>query len=183
MTGAEAAVLLLLTEAIATSEETTESPSTTPPPYVDTTELWPSDRQLVFDGRDLGSAGAQGTGNTIYVDVYKGGITVLGMTMGDTITGRVSFGVTANQITNADLRVWISAQPDGVRVSEACSYIGYSENTVRTSAGLCELEKGGSYYINIAACSSGLTDYACDYLGARTADADGQIVMEAQYRR
>ena len=183
MTPSEAALILLLLDGGKQIEGAVEPPVTTPPVYVDTAEPFPADRVLIFDGRDIGSAGAEGTGNTIYVNVYKGGITVLGMTMGDTITDRISFGVTANQITNANLRVWISVQPDGVRISEACSYIGYSESSVHTSTGLCELERGGSYYINIAACSSGLTDYSCDYLGARTADADGQIVMEAKYRR
>ena len=103
-----------------------------PPPveYVDTSEPFPSVRDVSYDPADIGSAGKDGTGNTRYIAVRKGGINVLGMTMGDIVDGRINFGVTASQITGADLRLWISAQPDSIRVSEACSYVGYAESSL-----------------------------------------------------
>lgn len=183
MTPSEVALILLLLDGGKQVEGAVEPPVTTPPVYVDTTEPFPADRALIFDGRDIGSAGAQGTGNTQYVEVYKGGITVLGLTMDDTIDGRISFGVTAKQITGADIRLWVSSQPDSIKVSEACSYVGYPEFTLRLSSQFCQLSPSGSYYINIAACSSGLNDYNCTDPAAMTAAGDGRIVIEAKYRR
>ena len=105
------------------------------------------------------------------------------MTMGDIVDGRINFGVTANQIIGADLRLWVSAQPDSIRVSEACSYVGYAESSLWLSSQFCQLNPGGRYYINIAACSSGFSDYNCTDPAAMTAEDDGRIVIEAQYRR
>ena len=183
MSGPEAALILLLTGEGTPDKGAVEPPVTTPPPYVDTSEPFPKVRDLVFDGRDIGSAGAQGTGNTQYIEVYRGGITVLGLTMDDTIEGRISFGVTASQISGADLRLWVSSQPDSIRVSEACSYVGYPESTLRLSTQFCQLSPGGRYFINIAACSSGFNDYNCTDPAAKTAAQDGRIVIEAQYGR
>ena len=180
MTGAEAALIMLLLD----SQDAPEA--TAPPPpveYVDTSEPFPSVRDVSYDPNDIGSAGKDGTGNTRYIAVRKGGITVLGMTMGDIVDGRINFGVTANQIIGADLRLWISAQPDSIRVSEACSYVGYAEASLELSSQLCQLSPGGRYYINIAACSSGFNDYNCTDSAAMTAADDGRIVIEAQYRR
>jgi hypothetical protein len=179
----EVILLLLLSGDAVQEEEATAPPLDPEPEYVDTTEPFPRDRVLIYDGRDIGSGGAQGTGNTLYIDVYKGGITVLDMTMSNTVEGRINFGVTANQIYQASLRLWFSEYPDGDRLSGQCSYIGYPEASIGLSKTGCQLSEGGRYYINIAACSSGPEDYKCIDPGARTADEAGRIVVEAKYRR
>ena len=160
-------------------------PHEPPPPNVEVPDYF-SDLKYVSNVSgiyDIGSAGAQGSGNTQYIDVGKGGVTVLGLTMGNVIDGRINFGVTASQIVGADLRLWVSAQPDSIRVSEACSYVGYAESSLHLSPQSCQLNAGGRYYINIAACSSGFNDYNCASPDAITAEGDGRIVIEAQYRR
>ena len=110
-------------------------PVTTPPPYADTSEPFPPARYLSYDQNDIGSAGRDGTGNTRYIAVSKGGITVLGLTMGEVVEGRINFGVTANQIVGADLRLWdicTTGQHQGVRGVLVCRVRGVIDGAVTT---------------------------------------------------
>ena len=159
-------------------------PHEPPPPVVEPPESFYDIRYVRDESAsyDIGSAGAQGAGNTHYIGVNRGGITVLGLSMDERASGRINFGVTASQITGADLRMWVSRWPDGERLSEACSYSGYAEGSLRAQQGACQLLPNGRYHINIAACLSGPEDYDCSSESATTADDDGRIVIEAKWR-
>lgn len=136
---------------------------------------------------DFGSAGRNASGGTVYVPIAKGGVVVAGMTMSPErppVSGRLSFGPTANQPEGADLRLWISNEQDGPRISEACSYTGYAESALRFSMDgslACNLELGGSYFVNMALCNADLTDYDCRSADALTAEGDATLVFEAKY--
>ena len=136
---------------------------------------------------DFGSAGRNAAGGTVYIPIAKGGVVVAGMTMSaekEPASGRLSFGPTANQPEGADLRLWISKEPDGGRILEACSYTGYAESALRYSTDgsqRCNLELGGAYYVNMALCNADLDDWDCRSVGALTAEGDATLVFEAKY--
>ena len=136
---------------------------------------------------DFGSAGSYASGSTVYVPIAKGGVVVAGMTMSsekEPTSGRISFGPTANQPEGGDLRLWVSKEPDGERISEACSYVGYAESALRfdmDGAQGCSLERGGPYYLNMALCNADYDDWDCRSVGALTAEGDATLVFEAKY--
>ena len=136
---------------------------------------------------DFGSAGRNAAGGTVYVDIDKGSVVVAGMTMSSEqrpALGRLSFGVTAKQVVGADLRAWISKDPDGGRISNACSYVGYAEAALRFSmdgSRDCNLERGGSYFVNAALCKSDRDDWDCRSAGAMTAEENATLVFEVKY--
>ena len=136
---------------------------------------------------DFGSAGRNAAGGTVYVEIDKGAVVVAGMTMSSEqkpALGRLSFGVTARQVVGADLRAWISKEPDGGRISNACSYVGYAEAAIRFSVDGsrdCNLERGGSYFVNAALCKSDRDDWDCRSVDALTAEEDATLVFEVKY--
>ena len=136
---------------------------------------------------DFGSAGRNSAGGTVYVEIDKGSVVVAGMTMSSEQTpslGRLSFGVTARQVVGAELRAWISKEPDGGRISNACSYVGYAEAAIRFSldgSRDCNLERGGSYFVNAALCKSDRDDWDCRSVDALTAEEDATLVFEVKY--
>ena len=136
---------------------------------------------------DFGSAGRNSAGGTVYVEIDKGSVVVTGMTMSSEQTpslGRLSFGVTARQVVGAELRAWISKEPDGGRISNACSYVGYAEAAIRFSmdgSRDCNLERGGSYFVNAALCKSDRDDWDCRSVDALTAEEDATLVFEVKY--
>ena len=136
---------------------------------------------------DFGSAGRNAAGGTVYVEIDKGAVVVAGMTMSSEqkpALGRLSFGVTARQVVGAELRAWISKEPDGGRISNACSYVGYAEAALRFSVDGsrdCNLERGGSYFVNAALCKSDRDDWDCRSVDALTAEEDATLVFEVKY--
>ena len=143
--------------------------------------------QSIASQTDFGSAGRNASGGTVYVTIAKGGVTVAGMTMSseeEPVVGSLNFGVTANQPVGADLRAWISKEPDGGRISNFCSYQGYSEGAIRFSmdgSRACNLERGGSYYVNMALCKSDAGDWDCRSANAMTAEDKAVLVFEVKY--
>lgn len=141
---------------------------------------------IVFQ-TDFGSAGRNASGGTVYIPIDKGSVVVAGMTMSSEqvpTIGRLSFGVTANQPVGAELRTWISEDPDGARVSNYCSYVGYAEGAIRFSmdgSRDCNLQRGGTYFVNMALCKSDRGDWDCRSVDAMTAEENATLVFEVKY--
>ena len=118
--------------------------------------------------------------------VESGVVTVLGLTMGtgnSPSSGTVDFAQGSN-VQGVALRAWISATPDGDRVGATCSYSGYPEGNVRFTIGetsSCSLSAGGTYYFNMALCSSTPSDLYCKQSGAQAATAGGIMKVSASY--
>ena len=150
---------------------------------------------------DVGTAGNYSSGGTADVTIPQGEISVIGLTMMaeeyaksedgtatqnriDPLRGSINFGP-VGQVRGGALRLWISEKPDGIRVSEACSYGGYTEASIDISVDgsqKCDLRSGGAYYLNFALCDTDASDYNCSQTGARTASGRGVLVVEAKYR-
>ena len=137
----------------------------------------------------LGSAGT--TSGAQYVEIHQGYVVVLGLNMAANgpWVGRLSFGPTALWPGSPiDLRVWISEEVDGERVSGDCSYRGYAEATLRLSTDgseACDLQDGGEYFVNLALCTvddnAYYTDWNCSSAGAQTAGSDARLVIQANW--
>ena len=135
---------------------------------------------------DIGSGG-DSLGSTVRVDVPKGTVAVIGLTItsDDAQLGRISFG----QISSwqSSLRLWISETPDGDRVSEACSYNGYPEGSLRFSVDdsrECRLS-AGKYLVNMAACVQSAVfqrDWNCSLEGTMTDVNDNVLLIESRYQ-
>ena len=104
----------------------------------------------------------------------------------DPTTGSISYAPIGSS-SGVAARVWISKTPDGDRLSSACSWnTGYVEGAFDVSVDgskQCDLEVGGSYYMNVAVCSSARSDYRCSDPSARSADKDLKMIWQAVYRR
>ena len=135
---------------------------------------------------DIGNGG-NSLGSTVRVDVPKGTVAVIGLTItsDDAQLGQITFGIVKDW--QSTLRLWISETPDGDRVSEACSYIGYPEGALRfTVDGSrdCNLN-AGKYFVNMAACVQSAVfqrDWNCSLDGTTTDVNDNLLLIEARYR-
>ena len=137
----------------------------------------------------FGSAGRNANVSRVYVDIPKGVVSVIDFAMSTDdkfSAGRVDFGVTADQPDGADLHLWVSKDPDGPAVSEACSYVGYAETAFRVSLDgsqttECQLERGGAYYLNLALCYSEAGDVECRSSQAMTAEANAILASKPNW--
>lgn len=137
----------------------------------------------------FGSAGRNANVSRVYVDIPKGVVSVIDFAMSTDdkfSAGRIDFGVTADQPDGADLHLWVSKDPDGPAVSEACSYVGYAETAFRVSIDgsqttECQLERGGAYYLNLALCYSEAGDVECRSSQAMTAEADAVLASKPNW--
>ena len=144
------------------------------------------------DNRGLfgfGSAGRNANVSRVYVDLPKGVVSVIDFTMSADSTasaGQIDFGVTADQPDGGDLHLWVSKDADGQAVSEACTYVGYAETAFRVSLDesdttRCQLEPGGTYYLNLALCYSEQGDVECRSSQAMTAESDAVLAAKANW--
>jgi hypothetical protein len=140
-----------------------------------------SARPITYSGAQFGS---DGTSSKQFYNVPSAGILVHDMKMSsEAVSGRVSFGPSGN-INGVNLRLWISASPDGPMLNSACGYVGYVEAMVRfsTDGSLgCNLNPGGQYYMNLAICRSVPRDLYCNDPGATTPANDARLVMSPDY--
>ena len=97
-------------------------------------------------------------------------------------SGTVDFAQASN-VSGVALRAWISTAPDGDRVG-TCNWNDYPEGNVRFTIGgtaSCNLSPGGTYYFNMALCSSTASDLYCKQSGAKAAPTGGVIGVSASY--
>ena len=144
-----------------------------------------SNRTSYFSSPDLGSGGAASGGNTIPVALGLKTVTVLPFTMSSTsVTGGVGYFEPSNAPTGSDLAVWISTSRDGDALQGCAAYGSYDGKLrISTEAGAasCLLQKGGSYYLNVAACVRGNdTDYACRS-NAQTGYEAGNVLLNSRW--
>ncbi len=134
-------------------------------------------------GVDLGSA-ASTAGQTVKVGFPKGTVNVLGLTLANSgsTKGNINFGP-VGAVSGVDLRAWISTSADGARLG-SCGYKGYVEGALSFSTDGsrgCNLSPGGTYYLNMAICSSTADDLFCSGAGAKTSQDPVTLAIEAKY--
>ena len=133
---------------------------------------------------DVGSGGAQRGGNTHRTTLGLKTVRVLPFTMASSAaSGGVGFYQPSNAPSGSDLALWISKSQDGDAVS-GCRYYGGFDGKMRisTTGGqyACTLERGGSYFLNVAACVRGSNnDYYCR--NAQTGYESGDVFLTGEW--
>ena len=138
-------------------------------------------RPITYSGAQFGS---DGTISKQFYNVPSAGILVHDMKMSnEAVVGTLVFGPAGN-INGVNLRLWISASPDGPMLNSACGYVGYVEAAFRFSTDGsygCNLAPGGQYYMNLAICASVPGDLYCNDPSARTPVKGARLVMSQDY--
>ena len=141
-----------------------------------------------IDSSSTNDIGNSFGGSTARVAVPKGTVSVIGLTMtsDEAQAGRINFGPVGGN-WQSNLRLWISETPDGDRVSEACSFIGYPEGALWFSlddSSDCQLN-AGKYFVNMAACVQNAVfqrDWNCSLEGTVTDVNDNTLVLQGKYQ-
>ena len=126
------------------------------------------------------------SGNSQNVVVNKGVVKVVGLTLagsGSSPKGNLIFGPVGS-FSGSTFHAWISTTKDGARVSSSCGYKGYAEAQLLFSTDgsrSCNLSPGGTYYLNLAVCTTAAGDLNCSGSGAKTHTRDAVIAMVAKY--
>ena len=111
------------------------------------------------------------------VDIYRGQVHVADLyTSPSEVRGDIQWVPNSKypRPTGA-LRIWISKEPDGERISEACGFAVGWESTlaISNSGGGCSVpQDGAKYYVNLAICDSDVKDYSCKYPAAVSGSGD-----------